>query len=265
MNLRATFKSRNFLKNAKIAFLLIASLAGCALSSHALSNSLHLAVASNFIAPIKQLAQDFEQETGHSIVLSFGSSGKLYAQIQNHAPYDLFLSADESKPQALIAKQLALADSLTVYAKGRLVLWSQSPIQTNNPKEAILNARRIAIANPRLAPYGKAAEESLLNLNLWDSIQNKLVFGENIGQTYQFTYSKNADIGLIALSQVLAGNNKEYVLELPKSLHKDINQTAVILSRTQKPVLAAAFMAFLMRADNQTKIVESGYTNSATN
>lgn len=265
MRVNAPSDDNNFFRKIKISLLFIISLGVCILPSQALSDSLHLAVASNFISPIKKLAQDFEQETGHSITLSFGSSGKLFAQIQNHAPYDIFLSADEGKPQALITKQLAVADSLTIYAKGQLVLWSQTPIPTNNLKETLLNASRIAMANPRLAPYGKAAEESLRNLSLWDNIQNKLVLGENIGQTYQFTYSKNADIGFVALSQVLSGDNKEHVLELPKSLYKDINQAAVILSRTQKPVLAASFMAFLMRADNQAKIVESGYANRATN
>ncbi|MEP0071715.1 MAG: molybdate ABC transporter substrate-binding protein [Marinomonas sp.] len=265
MRVNAPSEGNNFFRKIKISLLLIVSLGVCILPSQALSYSLHLAVASNFISPIKKLAQDFEQETGHSITLSFGSSGKLFAQIQNHAPYDIFLSADESKPQALITKQLAVAGSLTIYAKGQLVLWSQAPIPTNDLKETLLNARRIAMANPRLAPYGKAAEESLRNLNLWNTIQHKLVLGENIGQTYQFTYSKNADMGFVALSQVLSGDSKEYVLELPKSLYKDINQAAVILSRTQKPVLAASFMAFLMRADNQAKIVESGYANSTTN
>ncbi|MBD5772291.1 molybdate ABC transporter substrate-binding protein [Marinomonas colpomeniae] len=222
--------------------------------------TLHVAVASNFISPIKQLAQEFEQETGHSLQLSFGSSGKLFAQIQNNAPYDIFLSADVIKPKALIDNKMALSYSLIVYAKGQLTLWSMKPISPLTLPEALLNAKRIAIANPRLAPYGKAAEESLRHLSVWEGIQGKLVQGENIGQAYQFTYSENANLGLVALSQVLAGPQKGYSINIPNSFYKGINQAAVILSRTQKTVLAETFMAFLIRADTQAKIAHFGYS-----
>ncbi len=222
--------------------------------------TLHVAVASNFISPIKQLAQEFEQETGHSLQLSFGSSAKLFAQIQNNAPYDVFLSADVTKPEALIDNKAARPNSLIVYATGQLALWSIKPISFSTLREALLSARRIAIANPRLAPYGKAAEESLRHLSIWETIQKKLVQGENIGQTYQFTYSENASLGLVALSQVLTGPQKGYSIVIPNSFHEDINQAAVILSRTQNTVLAETFMAFLIRADTQAKIAQFGYS-----
>jgi molybdate transport system substrate-binding protein len=248
------------LRRLKLIVFSIIALGCASLPSRVLSESLHLAVASNFITPIQKLAQNFELETGHSITLSFGSSGKLFAQIKNNAPYDIFLSADLSKPQALVTDQFAQADSLVVYAKGQLTLWSMNPLPTNNLKTVLLNAKRIAIANPRLAPYGQAARESLRHLSIWETLQGKLVQGENIGQTYQFTYSKNAEIGLVALSQVLSGPQTGYSIALPNSLYNDINQAGVILSRTQKPVLAAAFMAFLMRPDNQAKIAQFGYS-----
>jgi len=228
--------------------------------TRSLAASLHLAVASNFISPIKQLAQDFEQETGQSLQLSFGSSGKLFAQIQNNAPYDIFLSADLAKPQALIKAQAALSDSLVVYARGHLVAWSVNPMPSTSLKDALLNAKRVAIANPKLAPYGQAAEESLTHLSIWNDVQKKMVQGENIGQTYQFVYSQNADVGFVALSQVLAGETKGYVIDIPNDFYHQINQAGVILSQSNNIELAKTFMAFLMRDDIQAKIVQFGYS-----
>jgi molybdate transport system substrate-binding protein len=228
--------------------------------SPSLADTLRLAVASNFISPIKQLAAKFEQETGHSLQLSFGSSGKFFAQIKNNAPYDIFLSADLTKPQTLIKEQLALPDSLIIYARGKLALWSINPIPEIVLKDAILRAKRIAIANPKLAPYGKAAEESLRNLSIWDDVKNKIVQGENIGQTYQFVYSQNAEIGFVALSQVLTGQKKGHFISVPNKLHGKINQAAVILTRTHHIELAKTFMAFIMRVDVQEEILQFGYS-----
>ncbi|MDE8602016.1 molybdate ABC transporter substrate-binding protein [Marinomonas sp. RSW2] len=228
--------------------------------SPSLADTLRLAVASNFISPIKQLAAKFEQETGHSLQLSFGSSGKFFAQIKNNAPYDIFLSADLTKPQTLIKEQLALPDSLIIYARGKLALWSINPIPEIVLKDAILRAKRIAIANPKLAPYGKAAEESLRNLPIWDDVKNKIVQGENIGQTYQFVYSQNAEIGFVALSQVLTGQKKGHFISVPNKLHGKINQAAVILTRTHNIELANIFMAFIMRVDVQEEILQFGYS-----
>lgn len=224
-----------------------------------LAAELNVAVASNFIVPIKQLAKDFEAETGHTLQLSFGSSGKFFAQIKNNAPYDLFLSADLIKPHALIQEQLALPESLTIYANGKLVLWSVNPIEGHSLEDALLNANRIAIANPKLAPYGKAAEEVLSRLSAWNDTQRKLVQGESIGQTYQFVYSQNANLGFVALSQVQSGKIKGYTLAVPTSLYNPIHQGAVIVSRSQHIPAASEFMAFLMRPDTQAKIVAFGY------
>ncbi|UDV03600.1 molybdate ABC transporter substrate-binding protein [Marinomonas profundi] len=228
-------------------------------ASKASADSLHLAVASNFIAPIKQLAPVFEKETGHTLRLSFGSSGKFFAQIQNNAPYDIFLSADTQKPLALVSHQLALPESIAIYAKGQLALWSMTPLRAPSLQALLQDAKRIAIANPKLAPYGKAAVESMTNLSMWEQSQTKLVQGENIGQTYQFTYSQNADLGFVALSQVIAKPNLGYVRNLPSELYNEIQQAGVILSRSRNIELAQTFMAFLMRTDIQARIAQFGY------
>ena len=163
-------------------------------SASSFAEPLRIAVASNFTSPIQKLAPLFEQETGVKVALSFGSSGKFFAQIQHGAPFDVFLSADQAKPNKLIKKGLALKENQIIYAKGVLALWSATSKSIKPIEKALSSARKIAIANPKLAPYGKAAEETLKSLTLWSSVQSKLVQGENIGQTYQFTYTKNADI-----------------------------------------------------------------------
>ncbi|ETX10677.1 hypothetical protein MUS1_13920 [Marinomonas ushuaiensis DSM 15871] len=251
------------IKNIKIIALFSSSLWLFALPSKSLADTLHLAVASNFIAPIQHLSKVFEKETGHTITLSFGSSGKLFAQIKHGAPYDIFLSADLIKPQTLIDDQVAKPESLVIYAKGQLALWSRTTKPLDSLEETLLSTKRIAIANPKLAPYGKAAEESLRHLSLWDKVQHKLVRGENIGQTYQFVYSKNADVGFVALSQVQSqvkeNQTEGQIIKIPSSFYSDINQAAVALNRTDKAVLAESFMTFLMRVDTQAQIAQFGY------
>ncbi len=248
----------------RIAFrpviLLASALLASAYSLPLQADTLRVAVASNFITPIKHLAADFEQETGHAIQLSFGSSGKLFAQIKHNAPYDVFLSADLEKPLTLIHNSLAVSDSLAIYAQGKLALWSRKPLPNTSIKDTLLNSQRIAIANPRLAPYGRAAEESLQHLSIWDEVKQKLVQGENIGQAYQFTYTQNAKVGFVALSQVLASPDSGYWKTIPNDYHDNINQAGVILSNAQNPVLAEAFMAFLMREDTQADIEQFGYS-----
>ncbi|MGO3344604.1 MAG: molybdate ABC transporter substrate-binding protein [Marinomonas sp.] len=231
-------------------------------SASSFAEPLRIAVASNFTSPIQKLAPLFEQETGVKVALSFGSSGKFFAQIQHGAPFDIFLSADQAKPNKLIKKGLALKENQIIYAKGVLALWSATSKSMNPIEKALSSARKIAIANPKLAPYGKAAEETLKSLTLWSSVQSKLVQGENIGQTYQFTYTKNADIGFVALSQVLSGDIKGHFWKVPSVYHSDIKQSAVILKRSSQQKEAASFLAFLMRSDIQKKIEKFGYQTS---
>jgi len=243
---------KQFIKNIKIITLFLCSLWSFVTPSQSLADTLHLAIASNFIAPIQHLSKVFEDETG---------PGKLFAQIKHGAPYDIFLSADLIKPQTLIDDQLAKPKSLVIYAKGQLALWSKATVPLGSLEETLLNAKRIAIANPKLAPYGKAAEESLRYLSLWDKVQHKLVRGENIGQTYQFVYSQNADIGFVALSQVQANQTESQIIKIPNALYSNIDQAAVILTRTNKMTLAESFMTFLMRVDTQAQIAQFGYSS----
>ena len=167
-----------------------------------------VAVASNFIKPMKDLSKRYEEFSNQSITVISGSSAKLMAQIKQGAPYDLFFSADQEKVSQLIEYGLADTASRQKYAKGRLVLWSKACLrQTNMPEQTsyqrLINKefKYLAIANPTLAPYGRAAVESLKSLGLYNSLKGKLVYGENIAQTFQFVYSANSDLGLVALSQ----------------------------------------------------------------
>ena len=174
--------------------------------SIAYAEDVRIAVATNFLATLNEIATTFEKDTGHSAVVSSGSSGKLYAQIIHGAPFDVFLSADSKRPKLLEDDGLAVTGSRFTYAVGRLTLWSSDPdMIKGNGKDVLTNNRftRLAIANPKTAPYGVAAKSTLQALGLWDYLYDRLVQGENIGQTFQFVYSKNAEIGFVALSQVL--------------------------------------------------------------
>lgn len=220
-----------------------------------------VAVASNFTAPMKAISEKFEKQTGHSVVASFGSSGKFFAQISHGAPYDIFLSADQEKAKALEEKGLAVSESRFTYARGILALWSTQP----NPEDRLKsgNFNKLAIANPRLAPYGLAAIETLKAIGSYDPIAPKLVKAENVSQSYQFTYTDNADLGFVALSQItLDGKlNRGYAWIVPASLHDPILQDAVILSRGKDNEAALALVDFLKQKDTQALIASFGYSD----
>ena len=221
---------------------------------------IRIAVASNFSRPMQELAAKFEKEGGHKVTLAFGSSGKHYAQIRNGAPFDAFFAADRERPELLEREGLAISGSRCTYAVGRLVLWS--------PKADFVDAEgkvleqggfnHIAIANPKLAPYGAAAGEVLRQRGLWDSLQDKLVRGENIGQAYQFVHSGNAELGFVAYSQVIqpGGDAAGSIWEIPQSLYAPIEQQAVLL----KDSAAAREFATFLKSDAARKIItEYGY------
>ena len=229
----------------------------------ALADELQVAVAANFTAPMQTIAADFEKTTGHKTVLSFGATGQLYAQIKNGAPFDLLLAADAATPAKLEAEGLALAGSHYTYAIGRLLLWSA---QTNfvDDQGAILKQGRfehIAVAAPKLAPYGAAAIETLTKLDLLPALQSKFVQGENIAQTYQFVRSGNAALGFIALSQVYENGKMKsgsgWVV--PANLYSPIRQDAVVLSKGQNNPAARAFMTFLHTDPAKAVIQFYGY------
>ena len=227
---------------------------------------LHIAVASNFLEASQQLAIEFEKTHGSSIVISSGSSGKLYHQIMHGAPFDIFLSADKEKPQQLIANQKAQATSLTTYAKGQLVLWLKTC-----DKQSSLNSltdtkfRKIAIANPKLAPYGSSAHALLKTIERWVILEDKLVFPENIAQVSQLAKLGVVDAAFIAKAQAnhLLSDSKEQttscVIDLANLQYPDIEQQLVIVSASRNQALATAFIAYLKSAPAQALIKNMGY------
>ncbi|MGQ9424499.1 molybdate ABC transporter substrate-binding protein [Gilvimarinus sp. F26214L] len=217
-----------------------------------------IAVASNFVAPMEHLAEAFEQNGQDKVKIASGSTGKLYAQIRSGAPFQILLAADQDSVARLIEEGRADAQSRLTYAKGILVLWS--PIATLELGPQTLRAaefRRLSIANPRLAPYGRAAQQSLQALGLWKTLQPNLVRGENINQAFQFVSSGNADLGLLALSQIV--NRDGSYWRLPGELHQPIHQDAVLLAAGEESPGAKRFLTFL-RSPRALRIIETfGY------
>ncbi|WP_417321182.1 molybdate ABC transporter substrate-binding protein [Emcibacter sp.] len=222
-----------------------------------------VAVASNFSGPMKEIAAVFEQESGHKVKMSFGSSGKIYAQIRNGAPFDLFFSADQAKPEALEKDGLAVAGSRFTYAIGTLALWS-SDGELVDDRGGVLKQgrfRKLAIANPKLAPYGVAAMEVINALGLSDNVAGMLVQGENISQTFQFVSTGNAEVGFVALSQIMQNGSLRSgsIWIVPGELYHPIRQDMLLLNRGERSEAARGLLAF-MRGDRARTIIESfGY------
>jgi len=222
-----------------------------------------VAVAANFTAPMQKLAADFEQATGHHAQLAFGSTGKFYAQIRNGAPFDVLLAADDETPAKLEQEGLAVSGSRFTYSIGQLALWSAKPGYVDN-KGAVLKRgtfAHLALANPKLAPYGAAAVESLNKLGLLATLQPRFVQGENIAQTFQFVSTGNAELGFVALSQVFEGGKLKTgsAWIVPASLHNPIRQDAVILVRGKDNPAALALMKYL-KTDKARAIIRAyGY------
>ena len=222
-----------------------------------------IAVASNFSGAVEELEQVFEMESGHLIETVFGSSGRFFAQINNGAPFHVFLSADQEKPDALQKAGLVVEDSRFTYALGKLVLWSSQSNLVDSSGQVLKqnNFRRLAIANPRLAPYGIAAMETLENLDLASGIQGKIIQGENIAQTYQFVSTGNVELGLVAFSQVYRQDRivsgSSWII--PADLYNPVRQDAVLLRRGANNQAAIAFLKFI-RSEAGRAIIESfGY------
>ncbi len=208
-----------------------------------------VAVASNFAKPMERLAPLFQKETGHTVKVTLGASGKLYAQIKGGAKFDAFLSADEEMPRLLMQDGMAVGGSRFVYATGRLVLWSVQPDLVDD-KASVLNKgnfNMLAIANPLLSPYGVAAKETLMKLTMWNSIQPKLTKGDNVTQTYQLAATEKADLAFIALSQVMRDGQVAdgSWWPVPQEMHHPIRQSAVLLAGAKDPAAAKAFLSFL--------------------
>lgn len=204
-----------------------------------------IAVAANFTAAANEIAAAFAAETGHEAVLSFGSTGKLYTQIAHGAPFDAFLAADTARPERAEREGLAVAGSRFTYAIGRIVLWSRDRHRVQGP-ESLQGGTfsRLAIANPKTAPYGTAALQTLTTLGLAEDLQGRLVYGENIAQTYQFVTTGNAELGFVALSQV-TGHDDGSRWPVPPGFYDPIHQQAVLLARGAGNAAARAFLDFL--------------------
>ncbi|WP_020564419.1 molybdate ABC transporter substrate-binding protein [Methylosarcina fibrata] len=223
-----------------------------------------VAVAANFTEPMNEIAEAFEKTTGHSAKLSFGSSGKFVAQIENGAPFEVFLSADAEKPEKLERNKMAVPGSRFTYAIGKLVLWSAKPGYVDDQGQILETGgfKHLALADPKLAPYGKAAVEFLKNKGLLDKLQPLFVLGENISQTHQFVSTGNAELGFVALSQVIEDGKiaKGSGWIVPEELHAPIRQDAVLLDKGSENPAAAALMQFLKSAEARAILQKYGYS-----
>lgn len=241
-----------------------AGLALCLIFGTAQADTVAVAVAANFTAPMQEIAPLFAKATGHEAQLSFGATGKFYAQINNGAPFDVLLSADASTPTKLANEKMAVAGSQITYAKGQLVLWSAQAGYVDNAGEVLKTGtwRHIAIANPKLAPYGAAAQETLQKLNLADSAAQRTVLGENIGQTYQFAASGNAELGFVAASQVMKDGKLQSgsAWIVPAELYSPIRQDGIVLQRASGNPAAQALLDYLQGPEARAIIQSYGYS-----
>ncbi len=222
-----------------------------------------IAVAANFLAPIEALEPLFEQTTGHELVLVAGSTGQLYAQIVNGAPFDALLSADAEHAERLVADGLAERSSRFTYAVGRLALWTRhaerfTPLGVDTLRRT--DFRWLAIANPELAPYGLAARQTLTALGVLDSLQKRIVQGQSIAQTFAMAETRNADLALVALSQAMSYQGVAAYFQIPPELHAPLRQDAVLLTRARDNAAARAFLEWLS-GDRAAEVIGSfGYT-----
>jgi molybdate transport system substrate-binding protein len=237
---------------------------------------LSIAVASNFKYTLQKLGADFKLKTGHELIISSASSGKLYAQIKYGAPFDVFLSADEKRADLLVSEKFASADSAYVYALGKLVLVSNiepSNLKSRQSCKQVLSSNslmRLAIANPKIAPYGHAANQVLDKLGLWKQLQSRIIMGENISQTFQFVATKNADAGFVAQSMIdlartgMSMNTKgdvEYAClwHVPTDLYSPIKQKMVVLNKAKNKQAVEEFVRYMKSSDARDIIVTTGY------
>jgi molybdate transport system substrate-binding protein len=220
-----------------------------------------VAVAANFSAPAQKLAAAFASATAHQARLVVGSTGKLFAQVKNGAPFQVFLSADEATPRRMVREGLAVNGSQFTYATGRLVLWSRQAGVVDAQGDVLKQGRfaHLAIADPKLAPYGAAAMEVMGQLGVQAALQPRLVQGESIGQTFQFVTSGNAELGFVALSHVMQDGkiSEGSAWVVPATMHTALKQDAVLLVRGKDDAAAAAFLAYL-RSDAAKALVR-GY------
>jgi molybdate transport system substrate-binding protein len=231
----------------------------------AFADTIRVAVASNFLGPVQAIARAFEQDSGHRVRISSGSTGKFYAQVVNGAPYDLFLAANDREPERLEREGRIAAGSRYTYALGVLALWAPSALE-ETPADALAafieaSGQRVAIANPKTAPYGAAAEAVLKAWGQWDGLQGRVIRGENIAQAYQFAASGNAGFGFVALSQMLDPDRQPAgrYWRVDDRLYPPIRQQLVLLKRAADKPAATAFWQYLKSSAAQQQMVAFGY------
>lgn len=231
-----------------------------AFATPSLADQVQAAVAANFTAAAKEIAAEFEKATGHNVELSFGSTGKLYTQITNGAPFDVFLAADAARPQKLVDSGDAVADSLFTYAVGQLVLWSND--ETLIDAEGLIlkekKLERLAIANPKTAPYGAAAVETLTAMGLWSDYEATTVRGDSIAQTYQMAFSGAVPAALVARAQI-ALDDRGSAWMVPQELYSPIRQQAVLLTKSADNAAAKAWIDYLQSEPAHAIIARYGY------
>ncbi|MBC7684569.1 MAG: molybdate ABC transporter substrate-binding protein [Bdellovibrionales bacterium] len=244
------------LRPAALLLLVIA----CA-GAHA--DEVQVAVAANFTAPMKLIAANFERDTGHKVLASFGATGKFYAQVQNGAPFDILLAADDQTPARLEKEGAAVAATRFTYAVGKLVLWSAQPGLVDDKGEVLRKGAfaHVALADPKLAPYGAAAVEILRKLDLYEALEPKFVMGENIAQAHQFVASGAAPLGFVAMSQVIEGGKLKSgsAWFVPAGMYSPLRQDAVLLGKGRNNPAARAFLQYLKGERARSVIRSFGY------
>jgi len=248
---------------------LVVILSAAFLCANAKAEEVTVAVAANFTAPMQKIAQAFEQDTGHKAKLVFGSTGKFYAQIKNGAPFAVLLSADVEMPARLEQEGAAVAGTRFTYAVGRLALWSKNPALVDNKGQVLLSKttdknsfKKLAIADPKLAPYGAAAIEVIEGMGASAKVMTKLVQGDSIGQAFQFVMTENAELGFVAYSQISTDGRitQGSAWVVPQNLYTPLRQDAALLSLGKDNAAALALIKY-MRTDRAKTIIRTyGYT-----
>jgi len=241
----------------------LALLVGVLLNPWLSATEVRVATAANFAGPMAQLASMFQQTSGHRVIVALGSTGALKAQIRHGAPFDVFVAGDAAGPAAVVQAGLGVQGTRFTYAHGRLVLWSRDAGRVDAAGEVLRRRdwQRLAIANPVLAPYGKAAMETLDRLGVRSSVRSRIVQGENIAQAYQFVASGNAQLGFVALSQVMTDGriSRGSAWVVPQQWHSTIAQDAVLLQRGRDNPAAIAWLEFLRSAPARRVMQSYGY------
>ena len=232
-------------------------------AANAQAAEIKVAVASNFANTLKEIAVEFQKDTGHQLAITPGATGKFYAQISNGAPFDVFLSADDETPRKLVQEGKAIAASQFTYAIGRLALWSPSPVLVDKNADILKTDKfkYIAIANAKVAPYGQAAVQTMQKLGVLTQIEPRVVQGESIAQTFQFVSTGNAQLGFVALSQILE-NGKIKIGSawiVPEEMHEQLKQDAVVLQSCKQILVCQALMDYLKSEKVKKMMASYGY------